>query len=50
MKHGYGVYTWADGSEFKGNWDQNKITGYGIYYWEDGRVYNGYWKDNNMHG
>ena len=50
MKHGYGVYQWADGSEFKGNWEENKITGYGIYYWEDGRVYEGTWKDNNIHG
>ena len=50
MKNGYGVYTWADGSEFKGNWEENKITGYGIYTWEDGRVYEGYWKQNNMHG
>ena len=33
--------TWADGSEFKGNWEENKITGYGIYTWEDGRIYEG---------
>lgn len=36
MKNGYGVYTWADRSLFKGNWVENKITGYGIYSWEDG--------------
>ena len=33
MKNGYGVYTWADGSVFKGSWEHNKITGYGIYQW-----------------
>ena len=25
--HGKGLYTWKDGSSFKGNWVGNKITG-----------------------
>lgn len=50
MKHGYGVYKWANGSLYKGNWDQNKISEYGEYNWNDGRTYQGYWLDNNMHG
>lgn len=44
MKNGYGVYNWADGSKFKGHWEDNKITGFGIYYWTDGRTFEGYWK------
>ena len=39
MKHGYGVYKWTNGSIYKGNWDQNKISGYGEYKWNDGRTY-----------
>jgi hypothetical protein len=31
MKHGNGVYTWANKSVYKGMWDQNKISGYGEY-------------------
>ena len=31
MQHGYGVYTWADESQLKGNWNQNKIIGYKIH-------------------
>jgi hypothetical protein len=27
MKDGYGVYKWANGSIYKGNWIQNKISG-----------------------
>ena len=50
MKHGYGRYKWANGSNYKGNWDENKINGYGEYNWNDGRVYQGYWLENNMHG
>ena len=25
------MYTWSDGSEFKGGFNEGKITGYGVY-------------------
>lgn len=49
-KHGYGVYKWADGSRFDGQWSENKISGLGTYSWLDGRQYKGEWKNNNMEG
>ncbi len=33
MKHGYGVYKWANGSMYKGNWVENRISEYGEYNW-----------------
>ena len=43
-------YTWADKSEFDGDWVDNKITGHGVYSWPDGRKYEGDWLENNMNG
>jgi hypothetical protein len=43
MKHGYGIYHWADNSIFHGEWYKNKINGFGVYKWDDGRVYEGNW-------
>lgn len=45
-----GSYQWADGSQYEGEWDENKISGKGTYSWIDGRKYNGDWLNNNMHG
>lgn len=28
-KHGVGHYKWNDGSEYKGEWEENKISGMG---------------------
>jgi hypothetical protein len=49
-KEGLGVYKWADGSVYDGQWFDNKIHGYGQYLWYDGRQYYGQWKLNDMHG
>ena len=49
-KHGYGVYEWADGSEYKGSWLENNIDGEGEYTWPDGRKYKGQWKNNMPNG
>lgn len=31
LKHGYGEYTWDDGSSYKGEWDHGKIANKGVY-------------------
>ena len=31
LKHGYGEYTWTDGSSYKGEWDKGKIANRGVY-------------------
>jgi hypothetical protein len=36
-----GIYKWNDGSEYRGEWDDNKINGFGMYTWLDGRKYVG---------
>lgn len=49
-KQGSGMYTWADGSTYTGQWFDNKINGYGTYLWQDGRKYFGQWNQNDMQG
>jgi hypothetical protein len=33
MKNGDGIYKWADGSFYKGTWENNMINGIGKYVW-----------------
>lgn len=40
-KEGFGIYTWADGSVYSGEWLDNRINGNGVYLWKDGRKYYG---------
>ena len=40
---GIGVYTWADGRCYMGEYKDDKKHGYGIYKWADGRLYLGQW-------
>ena len=40
---GMGVYTWADGRCYMGEYKDDKKRGYGIYKWADGRLYLGQW-------
>jgi hypothetical protein len=40
---GMGVYTWADGRKYEGEYKDDKKHGFGIYLWADGRLYQGYW-------
>ena len=49
-KLGNGKYLWSDGSQYIGDWADNRISGKGIYTWLDGRMYDGEWLNNNMHG
>ena len=36
---GVGVYTWADGRCYAGEYKNDKKNGYGIYKWADGRLH-----------
>lgn len=36
---GVGVYTWADGRRYEGEYQDDKKHGYGIYLWADKRQY-----------
>ena len=38
---GEGIFTWADGSTYTGDFFENNIHGLGIYTWSDGRKYDG---------
>lgn len=44
-KHGYGVYTWADGRQYAGNWKNGKQHGEGVYRLANGTEKNGLWED-----
>jgi hypothetical protein len=39
--HGQGVYSWADGRKYEGDYKDDKKHGYGIYTYPDGRSYKG---------
>mmetsp|Transcript_32380 Transcript_32380/g.36722 ORF Transcript_32380/g.36722 Transcript_32380/m.36722 type:complete len:601 (-) Transcript_32380:108-1910(-) len=39
-RHGFGVFTWADGRKFEGNWVENEYD-VGIYTYANGDVYEG---------
>lgn len=41
--HGQGVYMWADGRKYEGEYVNDKKHGYGIYTYPDGRSYKGQW-------
>ena len=47
--HGFGVYTWADGSTYKGQWMNGLQHGKGVYTcWA--HTYEGEWKNGEKHG
>ena len=41
--HGEGIYTWADGRRYEGQYEMDKKHGFGVYHWADGRIYEGCW-------
>jgi len=43
---GYGIYIWADGWTYEGEWKQNKMAGHGTYTWPDGIKYIGQYKND----
>jgi hypothetical protein len=48
--HGYGIYRWADGSVYYGEYKENKQDGQGYKRWANGIEYNGEWKNDMQHG
>ena len=48
--HGKGVYTWADGRRYEGEYVNDKKHGYGVYTYPDGRSYKGEWANGKQHG
>ena len=42
-KHGYGCFTWSDGTVYEGDWLADQRTGKGKLTWADGTVYEGDW-------
>jgi|LakMenEpi03Aug12_release.lakeMendotaPanAssembly.Ray.scaffolds.fasta_scaffold3488438_1 hypothetical protein len=50
MKHGHGIYRWATGDTYVGNFIADKREGLGHYVWAEGGEYRGEWKADRMNG
>ena len=50
MKNGEGVYTFADGSVYKGNFNNDMIHGYGLFSYRNGDKYEGNFLKGLRHG
>ena len=54
QKHGHGLYSYPDGSEYDGEFVDGKHEGHGTYKWASGRLagteYTGEWQDGKRHG
>ena len=48
--HGHGIYLYADGIRYDGDYQNDKKEGYGSYLWTDGRRYDGWWHKGKQHG
>ena len=48
--HGQGIYEWADGNRYEGQWKDDNMHGQGIYQFPDGSRYEGQFNDDRMHG
>jgi len=48
--NGKGVFTWANGNVYDGDFANDKKDGNGKFTWPDGRIYNGEWKAGKQHG
>ena len=50
MKNGKGVFTWASGNIYKGDYVSDERHGNGQMLWTDGSMYEGEWKRGIQHG
>lgn len=41
---------WNNKSQYKGDWNKNKINGEGEFLFSDGNIYIGQFKNNKRHG
>ena len=40
---GSGIFTWADGRKYNGDYNNDKKEGFGTFTWPDGKKYEGNW-------
>ena len=50
VKQGQGTYLFADGSRYKGAWEENHPNGHGVASYSDGSCYDGLWQEGMKHG
>ena len=50
IKHGIGIYTFAEGQVYVGEWKNDKYHGKGTLTYPDGKEYSGEWKNGFMDG
>ena len=48
MKHGFGVYVWANGSSFEGTFKNDRKHGKGTIVHENGKISKLQWQDGNV--
>ena len=48
--HGKGEETWADGSQYLGDYCSGSKEGAGTYLWTDGSRFYGEWEHNEING
>ena len=48
--NGHGIFKWADGRIYEGDWNNDLRHGEGEMKWPNGRKYKGGWKDGVQHG
>ncbi|MCS4468584.1 hypothetical protein JTS96_08825 [Clostridium botulinum] len=47
--HGFGTYTYTNGTKYVGCWKENMMHGEGVLLWASGEKYTGSWQnDENM--
>ncbi|GMF46510.1 unnamed protein product [Phytophthora fragariaefolia] len=51
LRHGRGVFFYANGARYEGEWKANVKEGYGLFFYEDGRVFVGLFRqDRSVEG
>jgi len=50
IKHGHGMYTYASGNTYAGQWENDKRNGQGEETFRDGATYIGEYRDDKCHG
>jgi hypothetical protein len=45
LRHGFGVYRYANGDVYIGNWEKDQKDGRGIMIWANGDVFDGFWSN-----
>lgn len=48
--NGKGIFNWADGRKYEGDYHNDRKHGHGKFTWSDGRIYDGAWYNGKQHG